>query len=481
MRNILLFTLCCCALIVSNALSAQNDQWTLEKSVAYALQNNLQVKQFDVQQLQSEAQLKADRLSRLPNLSAGAGYGIQLGRTIDPTTNSFEQQNITFSNLSVNAQAIIYNGGRINNSIKQSKLDAQAARLEKQATANDVALDVANAYLTVLLAREQLANSRAQLALTDNQLEQTEAGIRAGSLPESQRFDLLAQQAANRRSVVEFENQVRLGLVNLQLVMLLEPKDDFNIITPNLEVTDRDLVQDYSFEEVFMAAQQTQPDLKAAELRSNSAALSENIARSGYLPTLSIGASLNSNYSSLGRTVDTSNVSFEPGPAVPVLINDVPVSLSQFQVTGIEFRDKPYFDQIEENFGQAVSLNLNIPLFSQGRNDFAVQQAKLQKLNTDIQYQQAENTLRNEVIRALTDLRGAREAYNAAETSLDASQQSYDVTNRRYDLGAANNLELLTATNRLDQARIEKTRAKYQLLFNQQVIEFYLGQPLRLE
>lgn len=479
MRNIYLLAL---VFFMANLnIQAQNNQWTLEKSVAYALQNNLQVRQLEVQRDQAEAQLTANRLSRLPSLGANLGYGIQLGRTIDPTTNSFEQQNITFSNVSVSANAVLYNGGRINNSIKQAKLDAQAAGLEANATANDVALSVANAYLTVLLTREQLANARAQLQLTTDQLAQTEAGIAAGSLPESQRYDLLAQQAANERSIIDLENQVKMALVNLQITMQLDPSDDFNIINPNIEIKDKDLVENYSYEEVYLAATQTQPDLKAAEIRSQSAAVSEKIAKSGYLPTLSIGASLNSNYSSLGREADTSNVSFEPGRAVPVLINGVPTTLSEFEVTGLTFKDKPYFDQINENFGQSVSLNLNIPIFSQGRNDLAVQQAKLQKINTDIQRQQAENNLKNEVIRALTDLRGARKAYEAAKTSLEASNRSYEMTKRRFDLGAANNLDLVTATNRLDQARIEQTRAKYQLIFNQQVIEFYLGRPLGLD
>lgn len=480
--------ICLVLLIGYQSLSAQtneeppsNNRWTLERSVAYALNNNIQVKQLELRQRGAEATLDANRLSRLPNVDANVGYGIQLGRTIDPTTNSFEQQNITFNNLSLGAGMIVYNGGRINNSIKQSKLDAQAARLETEATANDVALAVANAYLTVLLAREQLSNARAQLQLTTDQLTQTEAGIRAGSLPESQRFDLIAQRAANERSIVDFENQVRLGLVNLQLTMQLNPREDFNIITPDLEVSERDLVEEYTFDEVYLAASQTQPDLKAAQLRNESARYGEKVAKAGYLPSLTARASLNSNFSSLGRQADTSNLTFVPGPAVPVIIDGQQSTIQQFEVTGLTFEDKPYFDQISENFGQSLALNLAIPIFSQGRNDLALQQARIQTASSQLDAQQAEIDLRNEVIRALTDLRAARTSYRAAQTSLDAAQQSYDVTQRRFDLGAANNLDLLTATNRLEQARIERTRSKFQLIFNQQVIEFYLGRPLRLD
>lgn len=477
MRRLLIWGLLISAV---SGLTAQNNQWTLEKCIDYTLKNNLQVKQLELQEQQIAASNKANKLSRLPNLNAGAGYGMQLGRTIDPTTNTFQQQNINFSNLSLSAGMTIYNGNRINNTIKQGKLNAQAARLETRAAANDAALAVANAYLTVLLGREQLSNARGQLQLTEDQLAQTRASIDAGSLPESRIYDLVAQKANNERSIVELENQVKLSLVNLQISMMMTPADDFNIITPDLEISDADLTDLRSFDEVYMAATQTQPELKAAEIRSQSADYNEKIARSGYLPSLSIGASMSSNYSSLSRVADTSNITFGPGAAVPVLIGGEQTTLQQYSVMGLKFKDKPFFDQLNENFGQSLSLNLNIPIFSQGRNAAAVQQAKLQKAQAELQYKQAENTLRNEVIRALADLRAARSSYEAALVSTDAAEKAYTVTKRSYDLGAANNMELINATNRLDQARIEQTRSKFQLIFNRQVIEFYLDNPLKL-
>ena len=104
----------------------------------------------------------------------------------------------------------------------------------------------------------------------------------------------------------------------------------------------------------------------------------------------------------------------------------------------------------------------------------------MQRLGAEIEMEQAENQLRSDVERALGDLRAARETYRAAQISQEAAQNAYDIAQRRYSAGAANSLDLTTAANRLEQARVEFTRTKYQLIFNREVIQFYLGQGLSL-
>ena len=88
--------------------------------------------------------------------------GIQFGRTIDPTTNSFNSQNITSNSLSLSGGIPVYSGGQIKNSIIQSRIDMEAIRFDAATASNTLALNVAANYLNVLLAEEQLAISRTQ-------------------------------------------------------------------------------------------------------------------------------------------------------------------------------------------------------------------------------------------------------------------------------------------------------------------------------
>ncbi|MTB49576.1 TolC family protein [Lewinella sp. W8] len=434
------------------AIAQDGNVWTLERAVEHALSNNIQVRQLNTLADISKLQVQQSLNNRLPTLSASTNVGGQFGRTIDPTTNEFEQQNIGFQGYQLNANITLYNGGFIKNSIRQAELDAGAANLDAKVTGNNVALQVANSYLTVVLVREQLANARAQLELTTEQLNNTNRLINAGALPPAERFDLEAQVAANQRTVVELENQVTMALLGLQLQLLLDPTEEFDVATPQLEPTEAQLFQEYDAEEVLFSARQIQPTIAAAEMRRESVGVGEELAKAGMRPSLSLFGSVSTNYSSIARDFTA--------PGFPRL---------------------GYFDQLDQNFGQSAGLALQIPIYSQNRNKINVQRAKLQMVNADLDVEQAENNLVNEVQLALTDLRAARQNFRAAEISLDAAQAAYENAQKSYKAGASNSLDLVTATNRLDQARTEYTRSKYQLIFNRQVIQFYLGRGLSLD
>ena len=459
-------------------------EWTLERAVAYARENNLQVRRLNNATEVASLTLRQSRSNRMPSLNGGTSVNYLLGRSIDPTTNTFEAQNIFSQGYQLQGAVTIYDGGFLRNSIRQAEVDLEAAQTDAEVTGNDVGLLVANSYLTILLTQEQLANARVQLSLIDSQLVNTDAQIRAGSLPAAQRYDLVAQKASNQRTVVELENQVDLALLDLQLLLELDPSDNFAIQNPVNDAYDEELLfADYDLQTVLSSARQTQPSIRAAELRRTSAEIARDIARSGLRPSLSLFANLSSNYSSLAKDFanpDNSQAELVQGPAIPVVIGGQETTISNFSQTGIVFPNLPYFAQLDQNFSQSIGMSLQVPIYNQSRNRIAIQRAEVQQLGTEIEVAQAENQLRSDIERALGDLRAARQTYRAAQVSLDAAQRAYDVADRRYTAGAANSLDLTTAANRLEQARTEMTRTKYQLIFNREVIQFYLGEPLTL-
>ncbi len=485
MRHI--YLLCFCFLLLATTTASAQEgggTWTLNRAVQYAFDNNLQVRRFNNIAEAGGLQSQLARNARLPTISGGTNIGLQFGRTIDPTTNTFDQQTIGFQGYQIQGNVVLYNGGLIKNSLRQAELDQAAAETDARVNQNNIGLQVANGYLTIVLLREQLANARAQLALTENQLTNTERLIAAGSLAPAQRYDLVAQVAANERTIVELQNQVTNSTLALQLLLELDLDADFQIATPELDPTEEQLFEPYDAEQVLQAARQTQPTIRAAELRQESAAIGLDLARAGMRPTVSLFGSVSTNYSSVSKDFqnpDASAVETVRGPDVPVIINGMPSTIAQFSQTGLVFPNLGYFDQLDRNFGQSVGASLNVPIYSQGRNKLNTQLAEVQRLNADLDIEQARNQLYNDVQLALADLNAARESYRASRVSLDAAQTAYENTDRLLRGGAANSLDVVTATNRLDQARTELTRAKYQLIFNRQVIEFYLGQGFTLE
>lgn len=482
-------TLLLLLLFIAGGLSAQSDdRWTLERAVEHALANNLQVRQLDNTAELTRLSLDRAKSLRMPNLSASTNVGAQFGRTIDPTTNTFDQQTIGFQGIQLNGGITLFQGGRIKNGIRQAELDYAAAKMDAKITSNNIGLQVANGYLNVVLFKEQLKNAEAQLQLTTDQLANTDALIEAGALPAAQRFDLLAQQAAAQRSVIDLENQVATAELGLKILLELDYNVPFEVVTPNINMSDEQLFENYVIEEVFLAARTTQPTVLAAELRKESTNLNTQLAKGQYLPTVSLFGSVSTNYSTAAK--DFANPTggeppeFQFGTPVPVQINGMEASLATLEPVGgtsPTFPTLGYGNQLDRNFGQSLGASINVPIYSQGRKKIDLQNARIQQDNAQLGVQQAENNLRNDVQLAMNNLMGAQQAYRAAETSMEAAQAAYDNAQRSFRAGTANSFDLVTTTNQLDQARTELTRTKYQLIFNRQVIRFYLGQGLSFE
>lgn len=484
MRQVYLLLLAC---LSTGLLSAQSgDSWTLERAVEHALNNNLQVKQLD--NLAEIARLNRQQAknSRLPTASGSTNLGVQLGRTIDPTTNTFNQQTIGFQGYQLQAGVTLYNGGLIKNNLRQADLNFAAAELDRKITGNNIGLQVASGYLNIVLLKEQLTNTRAQLQLTNDQLNNTDVLIKAGALPPAERFDLVAQQAANQRTIVDLENQVELAELSLKILLELDYNAEFQVVTPDLNPSEAELFATYDVNKVYVSARGIQPTVAAAEIRRDAAEMGIEIAKAGMRPTVSLFGSISTNFSTASKDFSDPEVLEEPtvsfGAPMPVQINGEDALISRLQSTGgvFDFPTIGYFDQLDRNFGQSAGLSLSVPIYSQGRNQLSVQRAKVQRANAIIDIERADNQLRNDVELALADLRGAQETYRAALASEEASKLAYENVQRSFKAGAANSLQLVTASNRYEQAQTERTRSKYQLIFNRQVIRFYLGQGFSL-
>lgn len=469
-------------LICSGSVLAQ-ESWTLEKSILHARQNSLTVKQAQYTASLTELTYKQNKMNRLPTVNAGANAGYQLGRTIDPTTNTFNNESIGSNSFSLDASITLYNGNVINNSIKQSKIDFQAAQLDTEDALNTISLQVANAYLNVLLSEEQLENATKRLELSQFQLDQTDKLIRAGTRASNERLDFVAQTARDEQAVIEARNLVDINYLALKQLLQLDPMSDIRIVRPEVVVPADANPEAFTLNEVYTAALGTQPNIRANALRTQSALLDESIARAGALPSLSLFGSMNTFFSSVSQDFlnpNLDNATLVAGTPEPVRINGIDALLTEFSFQGVTFPKKSYGDQLNENFGQTVGINLRIPIYNNHRNSIAMERARLGVLNQEVFNRQAEQTLKTNIQQAIASARAAKLSHQAALRSVEAAQASYDNAKKRFDLGGINSLEFTNARNLLDQAQVTLIQAKYQYLFNLKVVDFYLGKPLNL-
>lgn len=466
----------------SIATTAQaQETWSLEQCIQYAKDNNITVKQAQANvrtALLSEKQAKA---SRLPSVSASANVGEQFGRTIDPTTNQFSTVATTFNSLGLNAGVNVFSGGLINHSIKQASWDLLAAQADAEQLVNNLGLQIASAYLSILLGTEQLENAQKRIQQTQEQLNVTMKLIDAGTLPMADKYNILAQLAQGEQAAVQARNNVELSYLNLKQLLQLEPDFNLQIDRPDVPIPADANPDALTLSPVYQTAVGTQANIRSADFRVKSAQEGISIAKSAYYPTISAYANLSSSYSSQAR--DFSNPVLGPNElSDPVIINinGVDVPIRQYSPSSITYPNVKYFDQVDQNFGQGIGASISIPIYQNGRTRLNVERARLGVLTSQMQQIQTQQTLKNDIQTAIANARAARLTLDAAQKTFDATDIANQNTVKRHALGTINTLDLTTARNNRDIAETDLTVAKYDYVFKLKILDFYLGKPLKM-
>lgn len=464
------------ALLLGASVSAQ-EVWSLQRCIGYAQEQNLTIKQAQANVRTTQLAESQAKASRLPNVSGSVNLGEQFGRTIDPTTNQFSTTAVGFSSLGLNAGVPLFNGGQIHHQVKQARYNTDAAEADAAQSSNTLALQVAQAYLTVLLNREQLKNAQNRVAQSQRQLENTQKLIDAGTMPMAEKFTVIAQIASNEQQAVVAQNNLDLSYLSLKQLLYLDPSYELTVETPAIPLPAASDLQGLSLAPVYTLAQQSQPNVRAADLRIQSAQEGVAVAKAAYYPSVSAFANLSSNYSSLYQKYNvTGNVIERSRPAK---INDIPVTVTEFEPEVLTNK-VGVFDQFDLNFGQAIGLSVNVPIYQNGRTRLSVERARLGVLNAELQQNQVQQQLKNDIQTALANARSAQKQLEAAQRTFEANQTAYANTEKRHALGAVNTLELTTAKNNLDIAENNLTVARYDYIFRVKILDFYQGKPLVL-
>ncbi|MEM9819708.1 MAG: TolC family protein [Bacteroidota bacterium] len=470
--TILLMALCC-------TLSFGQETWTIEKCIQYSQQNSLRVKQAENSVEQAQLTEQESKNARYPDLNASTSGNVSFGRTIDPVTNQFVSQTIGSNSLSINGGITVYNGGRIRNTIKQSGIAVEAAKSNTEQIKTDIALQVAQAYLQVLLDEEALANADKRLEQTQAQLEQTDKLIQAGTRPQSERLEIIAQIARDEQAIVSQQNAVEISYLNLKQLLELKPDYEFQVEKPSVVIPGNANPEAYTLDAVYNKALNNQPMIRRDELNVKSSELGIDIAKSLRLPSVRFFANVNSFYSNqVLELLDEGTDAFDD--AIPTLINGSNAAVQFPTKVDQVFGRRSYFNQLNDNFGQGIGVSVNIPIYNQNQTKIAMERAKLDVLNRQITSQQNKQQLKTDIQRAIANARANKKQFEASEKTVAALKDTYRNTEKRYQLGAVNTFEFTTAKNNLDQSEVDLIIAKYNYLYSLKVVDFYQGKKITL-
>ncbi len=485
----LLLSLALGSLLFAAPVAAQdntgNGGWTLQEAIDYAKQNNLQVKQTRVGRDMNAIDLKQARMQRLPSLNAGGGYSFNSGSYQNPVDFSLSTENSQTANFQANTSLPLFMGFQQTNLIKQYGLDLEASEQDILAIQNDITLQIITSYLNILFSEELIKTAELQRGTTQQQLDRTRILFEAGSVAEVAVLDLESQLATDELDIINAQNQRDIS--RLSLVQLLNLEDEqarnFDIVIPDVPEPDENPVL-IDPEQVYDVATQTQPGIKAADLRVMSADKALAVARGAYYPRLSVGASMSTRYLNLAeRQIDRQTVIegyreqifYSDNQGTPAQTYFLPIIVQR----GI-YENYPLLDQFQDNINKNVGFSLNIPIFNGMQVRSNVQRAKLSQLNARLNADLERNQLRQTIEQAYVDALAAQRKYAAAEQQVTALERSYRNAELRLNSGVINTVDFSVITSNYRRAQSSLIQAKYEYTFKLKVLDFYQGKEITL-
>ncbi|WP_298363904.1 TolC family protein [uncultured Lutibacter sp.] len=422
--------------------SAQDKQWTLQECVEYALEHNITVKQNQLNVELSEENVINSKGNFLPNLNASTGGNLNFGSGFDPVSQDRVTTSTFGGSIGISSGITVFNGYRNLNSYKQAQLGVESSKLTLQKIQDDISLFVVNSYLNVLFAKENLAVAKVQHEISKKQIERAQTEFDAGEKPKGDLLNAQSTAAADEQSVITFENTLNLALLDLAQLLQISPVG-FDIEA--IEIGDPGISMLYSNpNEVYIKALGNRPEIENAELGIESTALDIEIAKAGFLPSVSLGANIGTGY-------------------------------------GFNLKNNshiPYFTQLDDNLGYGLSFNVSIPIFSRGQVKSNVNRQKINFEKSKFSLESSKLQLQQTIQKAFYDAKAAAKTYESAQKSLIAQKEAFKNAQESFNYGAMTLFDFDQVRNRLVNAEGAIIRAKYDYVFKTKVLKFYYGETI---
>jgi outer membrane protein len=402
-------------------------QWSLQNCLDYAKQNNITLNSLKLTAKSSEQDLIQSKAAKTPNLTGSVSQSLTNYKSgLNPS-----------SGYGVNSSVTLYNGNYLNNDIKEKQLSLQVASLNVLSSENDITLQITQAYLNILLAKENIAYLQDLVTTVEAQVTQGKQRFNAGTIAQKDLLELQATLATDKYSLVTAENTKRQYILNLKQILQLPTDASFDITNAD-SFNEKIIITPLS--EVEQTALQNRPEVKSGALSVEIAQVAIEKAKAGLRPTLSLGGSLYTNYSK--------DPSYQ------------------------------YFNQIGNNFYQQLGVTLSVPFLDRKTTKTNVARAQIQTSQAKLSLQSTKTVLSQSIEQAYINVLNAQSQFTAAEEQLNYTKESYRIANEQLKIGTYNIVELLQQKNLYVQALQSYVQAKYAAVLYNKIYNFYSGIPV---
>ena len=436
---------------------AQPRQWSLRECCEYAVAHNITIKQQENACRKQELQLSTARNQRLPDLSGSVSQNFSFGRGLT-AENTYSNTNTSSTSFSLGTSVPLFTGFQIPNNIKLNQLSLEATTADLEKAKNDIQMQVAQAYVQILYDMEIGDVARRQVAIDSMQVVRLQALVDNGKASGAELSQQKATLANSRLTAIQADNTLNLAVLTLTQLLELPTPNGFTVIRPATVPTGSPSDSAApattpdgspsgpvlpSPDAIYADALGIKPEIAAQQLRLKGTDYSIAIAKAGYLPTLSLSGGLGSNY---------------------------------YTTSG--FPSDAFGTQMKNNFSQYIGLNLSVPIFNRFSTRNSIRSARIDKENQQLALDNTKKSLYKEIQQVYYNALNAQQKERSSQEAVKSSKDAFDLMQAKYENGKATITEFNEAKNTYLRAESDLVQARYELIYQQTLIQFYRGQPL---
>ena len=433
--------------LASGFAGAQTKSWTFQQCLDTALQRNISVNQSRLSNELNKVDLAQSKANRIPSVSANANEAVNIGKNVDPTTNSFVTEGYHSTNMGISGSYNLFNGLQNSNTIRQNRLNVQAGQYNIEKVKNDVTIGITNGYLQILLDNEILIAAKNLEESSAADVVRAEKMVNAGKSPESDLLQMKSQLATDNLSVINAQNKLDMDKVTLMQLMDIPVTDSFDIVVPAMDETLTGVL--LTNEEIYQKSLSAQPQITGASLQTNASTMALKVAQGAYWPRVNLGANMNSNYAS-----------------------------SRKKGSSVNPQGYPFYQQMWDNLGQSFSMGISIPIYSNRQVKSRIEKARINLLSTQLDEQNTRNLLRKTVEQTYMDLHASVKKYEATKQQLAAVEAVYKNAEIKYTVGAMSATDFLVQKKNFSQSQSSLIQSKYNSIFMRKILDFYQGKAI---
>ena len=423
-------------------VSAQK-QWSLRECCDYAVEHNISIKQQQNRCRQQELQLSTAKNSRLPDLSGSVGQNFSFARGLT-YENTYTNTNTSSTSFGLSTSVPIFTGFQIPNQIKLAKLNLEGATADLEKAKNDIRMQVAQAFVEILYDMEIADVAHRQIEIDSAQVARLQAFVDNGKASEAELSQQKATLANSKLIATQADNNYRLAILTLTQLLELSTPEGFAILRPTQEELDAiSQMSTLGPDAIYAEALGVKPEILSEQLKLKGSEHSIKIAQAANYPTLSFGAGLGTNY---------------------------------YTTSG--YKADKFSKQLENNFSQYISLNLNIPIFNRFQTRNNIRSARIDYETQQLQLDNTKKTLYKEIQQVYYNALNAQSKELSSQEAVQSSKDAFALMQAKYENGKATITEFNESKNNYLKAESDLVQARYENLYQHALLDFYRGKDM---